>query len=279
MTAITSKIRLRRKAKPAPIAINNGRPIRLRAIQMPFWGLVVAACGAALVAGIYFNVLQVNWHVGPTQLFYLKDWWDGGMGFIKSPDWYLYRHGVRDLGEPALAVIAVKTLLAPRKTWDKRIGPVNIIIRVLLLVAATVGLALGGIWVLDFGIPKLVALPSWVTTLSLGQLILGFVIGQVVHRIWAPAGATLQGHYIDRAVDRSKITGRIPLWIRYPLSPVQVRERFVWLREHDTVITERKNWLKWVLPLLTIVLAYLVITGFIAHYWIGAGHSFPYLAP
>lgn len=288
MTAITARLR---RTKPAPIAVSDGKPIRFRLIQSVLWGVVVAACGAALVAGLYFNILQVNWHIAfghfHHQFFYLKSWWDGtapyhgGMGnLITSPNWTLYRHGIRDLGEPALATIAVKTLLAKRSTWKKRCGPVSLVVRLILVAAVTIALAVGGIWAINFGLPKFYAVPAWVVKASLEQLALGIVIGQIVHRVWAPAGATLQGYFIDRSVERSVGSGRIPLWVRLPIAPVQVRERFALLRENEEdVITGHSLVLRVLLSVLAVLTVYLVVTGFIAHYWIGAGHYFPYLSP
>jgi len=293
MSAATARARRR---KMPPIAIDNGRPIRSRAAQMALWTVAAAACGAALVAGLYFNFLEVNWHA-----FDLKTWWDGGMGVFHSASWVLYRHGIRDIGEPALATIAVKTLLAKRRTWGKRAGPAGVAIRVALVAAATVGLAAGAIWLIDFGLPQAGwHQPAWMVKVSAEQLILGVVIGQIVHRIWAPAGAAIQGHYIDKAVARSKVTGRIPAWVRRPVAPPQVRERFVWQRSQRAPapvisIADAKSRAgraavlgppAWRIraarardAIVAVVAAYLVVTGFIAHYWIGTGHTFPFLAP
>jgi len=291
-----------RPAKGQQIEV-NGRPVRLRLAQMIGWGVFVAVCGAALVAGLYFNVLQVNWHVHVGglnfRLFYLKNWWDGegawarrgGMGFIRSPSWPLYRHGLRDLGEPAVATMAVKTLLAKAKWWGVRVGPARLLLTPFVLVALTVAMALGGIWLTDFALPGawhtafgsyLLTPPpgfAWVSHASLETLALGFAIGLVLHRVWAPCGATLQGAYADRAVDRARLHGAAPFWVRLPLAPVQLRERFAWMMEHDTATDERRDIPRWLIVSITVVLAYLVVTGFIAHYWIGAGRSFPYLAP
>lgn len=281
MTSIAARFR----AKHEPIAV-NGHPIRHRFPQVILWGVVAAACGAAFVAGLYFNVLEVNWHV-----FYLKDWWDGtapyhgGMGnLITSPNWSLYRHGIRDLGEPALATIAVKTLLAKKSTWDKRVGPVNLTVRLVLLLAVTIALAVGGIWVINFGLPKIYTVPAWVVKASLEQLVLGIVIGQIVHRIWAPAGATIQGWFIDHSVERAVATGHIPLWVKLPVAPVQIRERFEVVREEEAGKEESARVksgvvMKIILPVVALVVLYLIVTGFIAHYYIGTGHSFPFLAP
>lgn len=299
MTALAARLRRHRQE---PVLI-NGEKIKFRRIQLWAWGGVVAACGAALVAGGYFNLLQVNWHVHigdySRQFFYLKHWWDGGLGHrVRTAAWPLYRHGLRDIGEPALATLWVKTVLAQRKTWNKRAGPVYLIAAPFLLVFAAVVLIIGGIWVLDFGLPNLwhgafgtyrIVEPGLVQGIwSAGATVLiGILIGLVIHRIWAPAGATIQGYWVDRAVDRSRLTGDVPLWVRYPLAPVQVRERWAVMMEDDeNTISDRAYKHRWqkiafrtAMVATMVIVAYLVVTGFIAHFWVGAGHSFPYLAP
>jgi hypothetical protein len=275
----------------------NGAPIRFRLFQLVAFSVIIGACGAAAVAGAYFSILQVDWHVHLLalhfRLFYLKNWWDGGMGFIHSANWELYRHGYRDLGEPIIAVIAVRTLLAKPRTWRYRVGPVRLIVTPLILLAVAGALITGGIWLVDFALPNLwhrlfggymLTAPGQAQIIlahsSWEILLLGFAIGFVIHAIWAPAGATLQGEFVDRSVDRSRLAGdTVPLWVRYPLAPVQLRERWAWMMDHDTETRERGRIPRWLLITVTVIVMYLVVTGFIGHYWVGAGHSFPYLAP
>lgn len=294
MTTADTAVSLR-PAKGQRILV-AGKPVRLRFIQMIAGGLLVALCGAALIAGLYFNVLQVNWHVHIAsvsfRIFYLKHWWDSTwvhlMGVTAGP---VYRHGVRDLGEPAIATIAVKTIMAKAKWWGVRVGPVRLIATPFILLAVTIAMAVGGIWLIDFFLPGAwhsafggyyVQAPpglSWLYRLSIEQLLLGLVIGLVLHRIWAPAGATLQGDLVDRSTDRSRLTGRTPLWVRHMPFVVQLRERWAWQMEHDTEVRERGKSPRWLITTMVIVMAYLVVTGFIAIHWVGTGHSFPYLAP
>lgn len=266
----------------------NGHYIHLRKVQMIVWGLIIGLCAAAAVAGGYLNWLEVNWHVHiglvAFQIFYLKHWWDGGMGFIHSASWFLYRHGVRDLGEPAAAVMVVKTAMAKPKYWRKTLGPVALVARVFMLLVVALTLILGGVWLLDFGLPQLGHILHWSHHIpqpaaAWETFVLGLAIGFPLHRIWAPAGATIQGALVDRSVDRAKLTGRTPLWYRLPLAPPVIRERFAWIWDHDIKIEEHGKASKWLVLGFCAVVAYFVVTGFIAHYWIGTGHNFPYLAP
>ena len=272
----------------------NGKPVRMRLLQMLAWGVILALCGAALVAGLYFNILEVSWHIHigrwNVQLFYLKHWWDGGMGFIHSASWVLYRHGIRDILEPALATMAVKTILAKSKWWNVRVSPVRIALTVPALTALALAMAAGGIWLADFGLPaawhaffgtRVVTVPAWLANLSPEVILPGLVIGLILHRLWAPCGATLQGDFMDRAVERARRSGtdHVPPWVRFPVAPVQLRERFSWIMAHETYIRQRSRIPRWLIVTVAVVTIYLIVTGFIAHYWIGAGHSFPYLAP
>lgn len=277
MTALAARLR---RPKPVPIPLDKGRPARFRMLQVLLWSVVLGLAGVGVVAGLYFNMLQVNWHIGPVRLFYLKDWWDSGMGLIRSPDWYLYRHGLRDLGEPAVATLAVRTILASRQSWGKRISGLSLSARLIAVPVIAAALILGGVWVIGFGLPRVWTAPAWFIRYSIGNVVLGIITGQVVHRVWAPAGATLQGYFVDRVADRVRARrARVPWWIRYPVSPVQVRERFVDLMMHpDQKITAGKL-PKWVMTPAAVLVAYLIVTGLIAKYWVGHGHTLPYLAP
>jgi hypothetical protein len=294
----------RRRAKPERVLV-NGKPIRARFFQQTItWGSIVAACGAALVAGVYFGVLQVDWHIwlGSTkvQLFYLKDWWDGGMGIIHQHTWLIdkanwkpYRHGLRDKGEPAVALMAVATLMAAPKLWSRRVGKVRLFVTPLVLLALAFVLIIGSVWLIGYaplpgghrGVGSLVSFPSWLFLLTLAS---GLIIGHVLKPVWAPVGAHVQGRILDRAVDRWQASGggQLPLWVRQPLAPPVIRERFCLMAaDPDNVIEvpQHRPWVTALFAALRIIAVILVIgliaLGFVAHFWIGTGHSFPYLAP
>ena len=42
----------------------NGRPIRLRWLQQIIWSFLAANVGALIIAGLYYLVIQVRWHIG-----------------------------------------------------------------------------------------------------------------------------------------------------------------------------------------------------------------------
>lgn len=324
MTAIAGRARIRRVR---PKIYVNGKPIAGRAVQQVIWSGISAVLAAALVAGAYFLVTQVEWRAGPVH-FGLKSWWDGGMGFVHSASWTLYRHGLRNLWEPALATLFVKSLLARR--WqrdDTRVSGVRLATAPLLLFAVATVLVIGGIWVLDFGAPGAwhaafgnyrvanpVHLPhslAWLANFLSGwnwQVVLvGVIVGQVVHQLWAPMGNTIQGFFIDREAAkylRRQAQGReilrafgsrqimlddalaqfavsgvtLPVWVRYPVAPPVARERFAWAvgsgapRQHGKLDT------RLILAVATVAVIVMIV-GLIARYWIANGHSVPYLAP
>jgi hypothetical protein len=142
------------------------------------------------------------------------------------------------------------------------------------VIALAIGMIVAGTWLILSWTP-----PEWMVRTQFQQVLLGLAIGQVLHRLWAPAGATLQGAFLDWQVDRTAVTGRVPLWVRKPLAPPQLRERFVWLRAHDTQVDARRPVPKWLLVPGLVIVAYLVVTGLLAKYGIAHGLAVPFLAP
>ena len=285
MTTLTAAERAPRRIKV------YGHYIRARFIQQLAWGLIVGAFFAAIIAGFYFGLLEVRWfiHIGSfnRQIFYLKHWWDH---LIKRPSWPLYRHAFRDLGEPAAAVMGVKTVFAARKYWGVRVGTARLVLTPPLLILVAGGLIAGGTWLVDFGIPQLWHHFGWATyqgwhgiwteagKFSVITLALGFGIGFILHHIWGPVVATIQGDLLDRSVD--KADGRPPLWVRWPLMAPVTRERWWWMYTHNTEVTERKP-IPWgIIVTIVVVAVLLAALGVVGHFVVGAaGMSVPYLAP
>jgi hypothetical protein len=173
----------------------------------------------------------------------------------------------------------------------------------LVIIAVTFALGIAGVWLLYFGGPDAwhhlfgsYVLPGtkWLGYGSVGQLALGSGIGLILHRYWAPIGATLQGGELDRVVDRwqSLIKNAaisideavrlnnaglhiLPAWVRLPLAPPVIRERFSERWRDNPNITIRPGH-RLALALMT---ALVTLLGLIGHYWAGAGHTVPYLFP
>jgi hypothetical protein len=301
------------------------KKVKARFLQSAIWGIVAGLCGAAVVAGFYDGLFQVNWyvHIGDVhfEIFWLKSWWDNLVGY---PWWTLYRHGIRDYGEPAFATLAVKTLMANRKYWGVRVSGLEVGVRAAAVIVLTIVLAVLGIWLVDFSLPwawahiaSSVGHPGYKVSahflgkLSVPQLALGLaLIGPVVHRVWAPAGATLQGALMDRAVDRKQsvvqkasadlaasIPGYgksismdeavvidragwhiIPVWVRLPLIAPVIRERFseMW-RGNEQVKTRRGH--RGVILTVAFFVFLVMCLGLVGAHWAALGHTVPYLFP
>lgn len=290
----------------------SGEYVRLRFEQMLLWSVVAGLIGAQFVFGLYDGITQVNWyvHVGPVnvQLFYLKPSWDANcFGFVHSGNWSLYRHlAFRDIAGPAFATMAVQTLLSKPKWWDKRVGTVRIVTAPLVIIALTFALGVLGVWLAFFGLPDawhylfgsyVVPGTAWLGRLSVAELLLGFIIGRILHRYWAPIGATLQGGGLDRSVDRwqDKIARAgmsledavkysnaglhiLPAWQRRPLAPPVLRERFALMWRDNTEVHVRNGHGRVILA-VSVLGVLIILLGFVGHYWAGAGHTVPYLFP
>lgn len=269
------------KAPPAVVT----KPIKFALPQTVVWSAIAAVLGSGFIAGLYFGVFEVNWHIGNQQLFNLKPWWDG---LFHSSSWGLYRHGLRDLLEPAFATMGVKTVMAKRKYWSKHCPTWRLALTPPLILALGIGLAAGGVWLLDFGLPNAwhgaqlgtVTAPPWISHSSWQVIVLGIVIGLVLHPLWGPVGASLQGRMVKRSVEHKAPTE--PLWVKLPLAPPTMRERWVVIASTFTpgsaaLRTSRAD--RWVVSSMLVVGILITLLGLLAQHWIGLGHSVPYLAP
>ncbi len=277
----------------------NGMLIRFRREQMLAWSVAAGFAGACFVAGLYYLWLEVKWHIHLSGFNYgssLKLWWDN---LFTSRSWPVYRHGLRDLGEPAAATVGVKTLLVKPKWWTFRLKTWQLAATPLLLAVAAVALIAGGMWLINFGLPDAwhglgwprIAGPAWIAHSSWENLALGLlVIGPVLHLIWAPAGATLQGYPIDAAVDRALVTGHTPFWVGLPVVPPVIRERFSWDYDgqrrrqagkivHPAQLHQQPG--RGIRVLVAVLLGFgvlITLVGIVAKFWIASGHGFWYLS-
>jgi hypothetical protein len=257
-----------RKHKYGPLP--DGKFIHLRREQMLLWGVIAAVIGAGFIAGLYFGILQVNWGI-----FWLKPWWDG---LFREAWWPVYRHtAFRDIPEPAVATMGVMTLLAKPKYWAKKVGAVRLFLTPLLVIVLTFALGIGGTWVLNyaFGHPVL----QWHAA---GNLILGVLVGHVMHAVWAPVGATIQGSLMEGSADKAAAKHRVPLWVRLPLSPPVIRERFAVMYGKALGVTgnfyeENTVLRRWLIGLMVFVFVVVTVIGLLGHYWAGTGHVIPFL--
>jgi len=267
-------LRFKRKKR---IQLANGKRIHLRGIQMFYWGTAAGFLGAAFIAGLYFGVLQADWHI-----FWLKPWWDN---LIHDPRWPVYRHtAFRDIPEPAFATMAVMTLIAKEKYWNARVSTLRLVTAPFILILTTFALGIFGTWLLNYGLPEHAR--SVLAWHSLGDLALGFLIGKVLHQFWSPIGATLQGRILEDDAARAAGRAQLPFWVRWPLSPPVVRERFSemyrgylnQLVTHDTIKVDDEGTPAWIITTMAVIIGLIIALGLAGHYWVGVfHHSIPYI--
>jgi hypothetical protein len=267
----------------------NGHRIHLRIVQQLIWTFAAATAGAYIISALYYLITQVHWTSGGHTVLYLKPGWDG---LFKTAWWPVARHGLRDVYEGVLATLLVKSLMAnwKRKNLDE-VGAFRLITAPLLIIGAALPIVLLGIWVVNFAGPWVwhhtvghrivhlaVHLPSWLdtylSTWNWQPLVIGIIAGLVVHRLYRPIGNTVQLYFIERAVNRARATGSIPVWVRYPLTPPVVRERFAWMMEADIPVEKHGAWVDIVTPVMTAIFILLAIYGAFIRLWV-AKHGTP----
>jgi hypothetical protein len=267
----------------------NGHRIRLRLVQQLLWSFAAATAGAYIISALYYLITQVHWTSGGHTVLYLKPGWDG---LLKTAWWPLARHDLRDVYEGVLATLLVKSLMAnwKRKNLDE-VGALRLITAPLLIIGAALPIVLLGIWVVNFAGPWVwhhtvghrvvhlaVHLPSWLdtylSTWNWQPLLIGIIAGLVVHRLYRPVGNTVQLYFIERAVNRARATGSTPVWVRHPLTPPVVRERFAWIMESDLPVERHGAWVRIVTPAMTAIFILLAIYGAFIRLWV-AKHGTP----
>jgi len=253
-------------------ALPDGRFIRLRTPQTIIWSVVAGLLGAGFIAGLYFGILEVNWHI-----FWLKPGWDG---LFTNSWWPTYRHtAFRDIPEPAFATLGVYTLLAKPKYWEKKVATWRLAVTPPLVIVLTLALGVLGTYLLNYA--------PWasnhdfstvVAWHSVGNLALGFLVGHIVRYIWLPVGATLQGRILEGGADKAAARRRTPLWVNLPDAPPVVRERFskLYVASKGVVgdLYEHHAGRKWMIFFMVLVFIVVTAIGIIGHYWVGAGHTF-----
>jgi len=261
----------------------NGRPIRLRWLQQTIWLFLAANVGAWIISALYYLVVQVRWHVGGHTFLYLKPDWDNLFGFR---GWRADRHDVRNVYEALLATLFVRSLLANWRKKDRRAPAWYVAISPILIVVVAFPIVAVGIWLINYGLPAVwhailthhtlrnpVHLPhsvAWLGAYLSGfpwqPLVIGILAGLVVHRVYAPAGNTVQLYFIGRSVDRTRDASAageqnphryLPRWPWPPL----IRERAAWIMQNNLPVPDRTRNIRWAVWVLTVVLTGLASYG------------------
>ena len=200
--------------------------------------------------------------------------------------------------EALLATLFVKSLLANWRKGIWRAPAWYVVLSPILIVVVAFPIVAAGIALIDHALPWLwhhifahrvlhnpVHLPSrldWLGTYLSGYpwqpVVIGILAGLVVHRVYAPAGNTVQLYFIGRSVDRTRDAiaageenpdRHLPRW---PWPPV-IRERAAWIMTSDQPVPDRTFDIRWAVRLVLVVFTALAIYGVYARYWVGKGHA------
>jgi hypothetical protein len=272
----------------------NGRPIRLRWVQQIIWSFVAANFGALVISALYYLIVQVRWHIGSDTLLYLKPSWDNLFSF---PGWTADRHDVRNVYEAVLATLFVKSLLANWRKRDERAPAWYVLISPLLIVVAAFPIVVAGIWLINYGLPdawhwlftrhalhnpvhmpqRLAWLGTYLASYPWQPVVIGILAGLVVHRVYAPAGNTVQMYFVGRSVDRTRdgiAAGEqnpyrhLPRW---PWPPV-IRERAAWIMQSGQPVPDRTLDIRVAVRIVSVILIALAIYGGYVRYVVARGH-------
>jgi hypothetical protein len=272
----------------------NGRPIMLRWLQQLIWLILAANLGALVISALYYLFVELRWHAGGYTILNLKPDWDNLFSFR---GWTADRHDVRDVYEAVLATLLVRSLLANWRKHDWRAPGWYVLISPIVIVVAAFPVVVAGILLINYGLPDLwhalfahhvlhnpVHMPhrvAWLGTYLAGYpwqpALIGILAGLVVHRVFAPAGNTIQLYFVGRSVDRTRDAvaagednayRHLPRW---PWPPV-IRERAAWIMESGQRVPDRTRDIRLAVRIVTVVLACLAIYGAYVRYVVAKGH-------
>jgi hypothetical protein len=106
---------------------------------------------------------------------------------------------------------------------------------------------------------------------------IGILAGLVVHRVYAPAGNTVQLYFVGRSVDRTRDgiaagepnpNRHLPRW---PWPPV-IRERAAWIMQSGQPVPDRTLDIRVAVRIVTVILLALAIYGGYVRYVVAKGH-------
>jgi hypothetical protein len=272
-----------RELVPPRRILVNGKPIRLRWVQQVIWLFLAANIGAWVISALYYLLVELRWHAGGRTFLYLKPDWDHLFSF---GGWPADRHDVRDVYEALLATLFVRSLLANWRKNDRRAPAWYVALSPILIVVVAFPIVAAGIWLINHALPYLwhawfahhvlrnpVHLPSrldWLSTYlsfwTWQPVLIGILAGLVVHRVYAPAGNTVQLYFIGRSVDRTRDAiaagepdpyRHLPHW---PWPPV-IRERAAWIIDNQLPVPDRTRDIRWAVRFFVVVLTGLAFYG------------------
>jgi hypothetical protein len=292
--------------RPTPLP-----PIKHEKIQGRAQVIVVGVLIGLIVSGLYAGTTQVHWYVPHIWGLYWQGWdlkygWDVTTGnwlaqhtwFITSGpkgNWLYYRHNVRDIGIPSLAIFGVMSIFTPANYSGKQYRGWRLALSLVLFFLAFAVLVTVGTWIGLLAINRPGHTGAFFAAHDFLLWVgLGIIISQVLHHLFGPVGASLQSKWVELSVDNywRGGGGTYPKWVRTNwLTPVTARRLFDTIAlkdwatgEGERLIAEGPNALSkaiWILAGLVLPVAlWLAALGFIFHFLVGTfGMSIPYLAP
>jgi hypothetical protein len=287
LTAATGQL-----VPPKRVAV-NGRPVRFRWLQQIIWSFLAANVGALIVSALYYLFVQLRWQAGGHTILYLKPDWDNLFTF---QGWKTDRHDIRNVYEALLATLFVKSLLANWRKHDRRAPAWYVLLSPILIVVVAFPIVAAGIWLINYALPylwhlwfahhvlhnplhfphPLAWLGTYLASWKWQPLVIGILAGLVVHRVYAPAGNTVQLYFIDRSVDRTRDAlaageenpyRHLPRW---PWPPV-IRERAAWIMQSEQPVPDRTRDIRWAVWIMIVVGAGLASYGGYVRYVVAKG--------
>jgi hypothetical protein len=272
----------------------NGRPIRLRWLQQIIWSFLAANVGALIISALYYLFIELRWHVGGHTFLNLKPDWDNLFTFR---GWAADRHDIRNVYEAILATLFVRSLLADWRKHDRRAPAWYVVLSPILIVVVAFPIVAAGVWLINYALPYVwhavlahhvlhnpVHMPprlAWFGTYLAGYpwqpVVIGILAGLVVHRVYAPAGNTVQLYFVGRSVDAARDAAtageenpdrHLPRW---PWPPV-IRERAAWIMQTGQPVPDRTRDIRLAVRILLAVLTALTLYGAFIRYIVAKGH-------
>jgi hypothetical protein len=263
---------------PVPV---NGKPIpRLERLGLQLaWSAALAFFAQLIIMTAYFFITQVRYpgHIAG-QPVWMKPYWDRLLDAqLSAAKWTLSRHLWRNLLDPILATLFVKSLMANwKKDPDSRCSMWYLALSPLLILVAATVLIAGVAWLVYWGVPWI---PAHVPALVI-QLVAGILIGLVIHRIYAPAGRTVQGYFVDRQVWKAR---RQPsrgqphgYWAKVEYAPPRwfppVVQELYWHKLDNEIPVEQPGiWPRLVIPPFAVLVFAMIVFGGIIKFGIAPG--------
>jgi hypothetical protein len=249
----------------------DGHRIHLREVQQILWLVVCGALAIFAVSAAYYALTQVDWHIGHFVILNLRYSWNH---LFASVTWPLWRHSVgRAIPEGIIASFTLKWLVSgiTGKSWKKhpmrRVPVWSIPLIALGVLVLALALALGAQWFVMFGYPMLAHQTVHVHFVTPAAriveaegFVIGLVIGELVHPLWRPAANTMHLMLADRGVGYAQAhNGKLPVWVRRPLTPPSVRERVAWMADSGIKVKPAGGWIHY--PAVIVGILFLAMAG------------------